>query len=125
MGLIAVTTVAVVCSIAFTVYKYNKGGFDRELENTFLYKLFYNQYYIPDFYNRFLVVPYTKLSEFAWKKIDLKIIDFVVDTIALIIYKSGEKSRGIQSGNLSSMLRWMVVGILVLIVFAALYSPIK
>ena len=61
----------------------------------------------------------------AWKKIDLKIIDFVVDTIALVIYKSGEKSRGIQSGNLSSMLRWMVVGILVLIVFAALYSPIK
>ena len=90
-----------------------------------MYKLFYNQYYIPDFYNRFLVVPYAKLSEFAWKKIDLKIIDFVVDTIALIIYKSGEKSRGIQSGNLSSMLRWMVVGILVLIVFAALYSPIK
>lgn len=125
MALIAVTTVAVVCSIAFTVYKYNKGGFSKELESTFLYKLFYNQYYIPDFYNRFLVVPYTKLSEFAWKKIDLKIIDFVVDTIALVIYKSGEKSRGIQSGNLSSMLRWMVVGILVLIVFAALYSPIK
>ncbi|MGE4397939.1 MAG: NADH-quinone oxidoreductase subunit L [Campylobacterales bacterium] len=125
MALIAVTTVAVVCSIAFTVYKYNKGGFSKELENGFFYKLFYNQYYIPEFYNRFLVVPYTKLSEFAWKKIDLKIIDFVVDTIALVIYKSGERSRHIQSGNLSSMLRWMVAGILILIIFAALYSPIK
>ncbi len=125
MSLIAVTTVAVVCSIAFTLYKYNKGGFSKDLENTFIYKLFYNQYYIPDFYNKFLVVPYTKLSEFAWKKIDLKIIDFVVDTIALIIYKSGEKSRHIQSGNLSSMLRWMVSGLLILIIFAALYSPIK
>jgi len=125
MALIAVTTIAVVCSIAFTVYKYNKGGFSKELEDTFLYKLFYNQYYIPEFYNRFLVVPYTKLSEFAWKKVDLKIIDFVVDTIALVIYKSGERSRHIQSGNLSSMLRWMVFGLLVLIIFAALYSPIK
>lgn len=125
MALIAVTTVAVVCSIAFTVYKYNKGGFSKELESSFLYKLFYNQYYIPEFYNKFLVAPYTKLSEFAWKKIDLKIIDFVVDTIALVIYKSGERSRHIQSGNLSSMLRWMVFGLLILIIFAALYSPIK
>jgi NADH-quinone oxidoreductase subunit L len=125
MALIAVTTVAVVCSIAFTVYKYNKGGFSKELENSFFYKLFYNQYYIPEFYNKFLVAPYTKLSEFAWKKIDLKIIDFVVDTIALVIYKSGERSRHIQSGNLSSMLRWMVFGLLILIIFAALYSPIK
>lgn len=125
MALIAVTTVAVVCSIAFTIYKYNRGGFSKELESSFLYKLFYNQYYIPEFYNKFLVVPYTKLSDFAWKKIDLKIIDFVVDTIALVIYKSGEKSRHIQSGNLSSMLRWMVVGLLILIIFAALYSPIK
>jgi len=125
MALIAVTTVAVVCSIAFTVYKYNKGGFSKELENSFFYKLFYNQYYIPEFYNKFLVAPYTKLSEFAWKKIDLKIIDFVVDTIALVIYKSGERSRYIQSGNLSSMLRWMVFGLLILIIFAALYSPIK
>lgn len=125
MALIAVTTVAVVCSISFTVYKYNKGGFSKELENSFFYKLFYNQYYIPEFYNKFLVAPYTKLSEFAWKKIDLKIIDFVVDTIALVIYKSGERSRHIQSGNLSSMLRWMVFGLLILIIFAALYSPIK
>jgi NADH-quinone oxidoreductase subunit L len=125
MALIAVTTVAVVCSIAFTVYKYNKGGFSKELENSFFYKLFYNQYYIPEFYNKFLVAPYTKLSEFAWKKIDLKIIDLVVDTIALVIYKSGERSRYIQSGNLSSMLRWMVFGLLILIIFAALYSPIK
>ncbi len=125
IALVAITTVAVVCSIAFTVYKYSKGGFSKELENGFFYKLFYNQYYIPEFYNRCLIVPYAKLSEFAWKKIDLKIIDFIVDAIALILYKSGEKSRHIQSGNLSSMLRWMVFGLLTLIIFAALYSPIK
>ncbi len=123
--LIGVTTTLVVSAILFTVYKYTKGGFDKSWEDRAIYKLFYNQYYIPEFYNRFVVAPYTKASEFAWKQIDLRIIDMVVDAIAHTIYNSGEKSRAsVQSGNLSKMLRWMVAGFVVLLAFAFLYSVV-
>jgi NADH-quinone oxidoreductase subunit L len=121
--LIAVTTGLVVGTIGYTVYKYNKGGFDPSWENTTIYKVLFNQYYIPEFYDKFLVKPYTKLSEFAWKEIDLRIIDAVVDMIAKTIYNSGERSSvSVQSGNLSMMLRWMVAGTVVLLAFAFLYS---
>jgi NADH-quinone oxidoreductase subunit L len=123
MILIALTSVCVISSIAFTVYKYKNGGFGESLESTFIYKLFYNQYYVPQFYNRFVVEPYTKLSEIAWKQVDLRIIDFVVDAIARMIYNSGERSRAVQSGNLSKMLRWMAIGFCVLLFFAMLYTP--
>jgi len=121
--LIGVTTTLVVSAIAFTIYKYSKGGFSPSLENSTIYKLLFNQYYIPELYDRFLVKPYTRMSDFAWKQIDLKIIDVVVDSIARTIYSSGEKSRdSVQSGNLSKMLRWMVAGLIVLLAFAFLYS---
>lgn len=121
--LVGITTLLVVSSIAFTIYKYTRGGFCQSWEDKFIYKLFYNQYYIPEFYDKFIVKPYTKASDFAWKQVDLRIIDMVVDSIARTIYNSGERSRGsVQSGNLSKMLRWMVAGLVVLLGFAFLYS---
>ena len=124
IALIAITTVLVLSSIMFTVYKYTKGGgFSPALEDRLIYKILFNQYYIPEFYDRFLVKPYTKISMFLWKEVDLRIIDTVVDTIARTIYNSGEKSRtSVQSGNLSKMLRWMVAGLVLLLGFAFLYS---
>jgi NADH-quinone oxidoreductase subunit L len=88
------------------------------MENSFVYKLLWNQYYIPKIYDEVFSKPYAELSRIAWKQIDLKIVDATVDGIANIIYKTGENTRHIQNGNLSSMLRWMVVGLVVLISLA-------
>jgi len=52
----------------------------------------------------------------------LKIVDAMVDGIANLIYQTGESTHTMQNGNLSSMLRWMVVGVVVLLVLAVAFT---
>lgn len=121
--LIAATLGIALSGIAFAVYKYKRGGFSKSLEEGFSYKLLSNQYYIPLAYERFIMRPFTTLSHFMWEKIDMKIVDATVDMIARVLYQTGHNARKLQSGNLSDMLRWMVVGMVVLLVFAIFYRP--
>jgi NADH-quinone oxidoreductase subunit L len=121
--LIAATLGIAISGIAFAIYMYKRGGFPKSLEERACYKILSNQYFIPYAYERFIMKPFTALSHFFWISIDTKIIDATVDLIARIFYKSGEKARKMQSGNLSDMLRWMVLGIVVLLLFAIFYRP--
>ena len=121
--LIAATLGIALSGIAFAVYKYKRGGFSKSLEEGFLYKLLSNQYYIPLAYERVIMRPFTTLSHFMWEKIDMRIVDATVDMIARVLYQTGHNARKLQSGNLSDMLRWMVVGMVVLLVFAIFYRP--
>ena len=105
--------------------KYGKGlKRDEKLENSFVYKLLKNQYYIPQFYGEFISKPYAMISDMMWKSIDMKIIDTTVDGIANLIYNSGDKTRKIQSGNLSSYLNWMGIGLVILLLIAAISAVI-
>lgn len=119
--LIVATSIVALSGIAFAVYKYRRGGFSEEIEKWWVYKLLINQYYIPKIYEEVIIKPFTTLSKFAWLRIDMKIVDFTVDLIAKTIYSGGEKAREMQSGNLSSMLRWMVTGIAILLILAVFY----
>ena len=92
---------------------------DEEFEKSFLYKLVANQYYVPKFYDEFIVKPYTVASEKFWA-IDKAVVDGSVDMIAKIIYKTGDMSRGMQTGNLSSYLNMMGAGALLLVLAAAI-----
>lgn len=123
--LIAITTALVVGGIATAVYGYSKGIFSQSLEKTWIYKLLYNQYYIPYLYEKIITKPYEQLSHIAWKRFDLNVVDFIVDLIARKIYRSGERSTFIQSGNLSGMLKWMGLGVLTFILLAIFYSPVS
>jgi NADH-quinone oxidoreductase subunit L len=120
------TQLFVMAAIAFAYKKYASwsGVPDgtSKMENSFGYKLLWNQYYIPKFYDEVFSKPYAELSRIAWKQIDLKIVDATVDGIANIIYKTGENTRDIQNGNLSTMLRWMVVGLVVLVTLAVAFT---
>lgn len=93
-----------------------------EMENRVCYKVLLNQYYIPYAYEKYIVEPYREISEVFWKKVDLKIVDATVDGIAGILYGTGEKTRAMQSGNLSTMLKWMVVGTLILLSLAVVFG---
>jgi NADH-quinone oxidoreductase subunit L len=115
--LIAVTLGLVILSITFAVVKYKNGGFDKSWEDTMIYKLLINQYYIPQAYENFLTKPYKKLSEIAWS-IDNKVVDATVDFIANIFYVSGEKLSSTHNGNLSTMLRTMTLGFLAILIVA-------
>jgi NADH-quinone oxidoreductase subunit L len=121
--MISATSAVALLGIGFAVYMYiMRGGFSKKLEKEFVYKLLFNQYYIPKIYENYIVRPFEKLAWFSWKKIDEKVIDTTVDMIASMMKYGGEKARGMQSGNLSLMLRWMVVGFASLLAVAIYYG---
>jgi len=90
---------------------------DEAFENSFIYKLLENQYYVPKFYDEFIVQPYTIVSAKFWE-IDKAIVDGSVDKIGKACLKIGDTTRGMQNGNLSSYLNWMGIGALILILVA-------
>ena len=110
-----------ISGIVIAFVKYAKGlKRDEKLENSFIYKLLANQYYIPNLYEEFITKPYKIASEVFWTKVDLKIVDATVDNIAKALYKSGDGARGMQTGNLSNYLNWMAIGGVILLVIAAI-----
>jgi len=120
--LIAVTSLIALTGIISAILMYKKGPLDTKWENNICYKILINQYFIPKIYDEVFSKPYLKLSKLAWKEIDLKIVDATVDGIANMIYQTGEKTHTMQNGNLSSMLRWMVIGLVVLLVLAVAFT---
>ncbi len=120
--LIAVTTAIAAGGIIFAVLKYNKSGtyFSKQFEHGMIYKILANQYYVPYLIDKMILQPYYTLSKWSWKEIDLKIVDAIVDGIAKGIYAGGEGSRAMQTGNLSRALKWMVTGIVILLVLVVI-----
>ena len=122
--LILVTSGVAIAGILVAVLKYKNGGFDKSWEDTAIYKLLINQYFIPQFYEKFVSKPYYAICVWTWKVIEIKLIDSSVDGLAHFINKLGVKARSIQSGNLSSSLRLMVLGLILGLVFALVLSVI-
>ncbi|MCW8837901.1 MAG: NADH-quinone oxidoreductase subunit L, partial [Thiovulaceae bacterium] len=63
-----------------------------------------------------------ELSTLFWEKIDMKVVDATVDGVAKVLYSTGENTRGMQSGNLSTMLKWMVAGLIGLLSLAVVFG---
>jgi NADH-quinone oxidoreductase subunit L len=117
----AVVLVFAVGGIALAWIKYGKGlKRNEKVENGFFYKLLKNQYYIPQFYAEFISKPYAMISEIFWKSVDMKIVDATVDAIAKTIHTTGDSTRKMQTGNLSNYLNWMGVGVVILLIAAAI-----
>ncbi|RUM66202.1 MAG: NADH-quinone oxidoreductase subunit L [Sulfurimonas sp.] len=116
------TQLFVIACILYAYRKYEVVKEDKKMEENIGYKILWNQYYIPRLYDEYVAKPYQELSRIFWKDIDMKVVDATVDMVANVFYKTGEKTRGMQNGNLSSMLQWMVVGLVVMLALAAVYS---
>ena len=118
-----IVSVFAVGGILIAAFKYMKGlRRSEKMENSFIYKLLANQYYIPQLYSEMISKPYAELSNIFWKSIDMKIVDATVDAIANVVYKSGDGTRKMQSGNLSNYLAWMVFGAASLLIATAISS---
>lgn len=118
-----------ISGIVLAYFKYARTGEhawkrDEEKEQGFFYKLLKNQYYVPKFYEEFITKPYMIVSEVFWTKVDLKIVDATVDNIAKFLYGAGDKTRAMQTGNLSNYLNWMAVGGVILLAIAAISAMI-
>jgi NADH-quinone oxidoreductase subunit L len=117
------TQLFVVGAIVYAYQKYKNAKIDKKVEAGFLYQLLYNQYYIPKIYDEVFSKPYAELSRLCWK-IDNAVVDATVDGIAGVFYGTAKKTHTMQDGNLSSMLRWMVVGLVALLVSAIIFIGI-
>ncbi|PUE64442.1 NADH-quinone oxidoreductase subunit L [Arcobacter caeni] len=120
--LILLTSAVAIGGILLAVFKYKKGGFSKSWEDTAIYKLLINQYFIPKIYENVISKPYYAICVWAWRTIEIKLIDTTVDSLAHLINKLGVKARPIQTGNLSSSLRLMAVGLILGLVFALVLS---
>ena len=121
------TQIFVILAIAYAYKKYTRSDISvpdgtSKMENSFAYKLLINQYYIPYFYQEYIVKAYRELSDVFWTKIDQKVVDATVDGIANVFYQTGERTRVMQSGNLSTMLKWMVTGTVALLSLAVVFG---
>lgn len=121
------TQLFVILSIWYAYKKYMRSDIKvpdgtSAMENSLKYKILINQYYIPYFYEEYLVKPYRELSAIFWKKVDMKVVDATVDGIANILVATGENTREMQSGNLSTMLKWMVSGLVALLSLAVAFG---
>ena len=121
------TQLFVAAAILFAYKKYTRRDIKvpdgtSKMENSFAYKLLINQYYIPFAYQEYVVKPYREVSSLFWTHIDQKVVDATVDGIAHTFYNIGEETRGMQSGNLSTMLKWMVAGTVVLLSLAVVFG---
>ena len=116
--LIAIALLCAICGVLLAIFIYKKGI--RFLkEDSKIYQLLLNQYYIPYLYDIVIIKPYYALSKFLRKEVDIRIIDFMVDLVANISLWCGGKARIMQNGNLSSSLFLIALGLFILL-FAVL-----
>jgi NADH-quinone oxidoreductase subunit L len=121
--MIAAALIVAILGIVLALYIYiKKGGFPKTTEKLFVYKFLFNQYYIPKIYDSFISKPFAAIAMFSWKKLEERAIDAAVDMVAKILRRAGEKTRKMQSGNLSNMLGWMVFGVVALLITAIFYG---
>lgn len=115
-SLIALTLSISALGIILAIFMYKNGA---KIHTNFLHKILENQYYIPKLYEVCIIKPYAKLSAFLWEKVELKVIDFIVDFIAKGLQKMGFNQKPLQSGNLSQSMCLMVFGALCLFALMA------
>ena len=100
--------------IFFAIWRYRKLESNAESKGL-VFVLLFNQYYIPKIYELIFVRGFGALCRFLWLKIELKLIDSMVDSIGRILLALSKSLKPMQNGNLSSYLRLMLFSLLVVI----------
>ncbi|MCR6572576.1 NADH-quinone oxidoreductase subunit L [Campylobacter insulaenigrae] len=72
---------AAIFGVLLAIIAYWKDWFKPSLAKTSIYKILFNEYYIPRFYHRFLVQKYTLFCEFL-RKNDKEVLDAIVNGVA-------------------------------------------
>ena len=82
--LMIVATLVALSGIYLAYLMYYKGSISPEkLKNkfSFIYKVLYNKYYFDELYNAIIIKPLFKLTGFLYKKFDLGVIDWLVNSV--------------------------------------------
>jgi NADH-quinone oxidoreductase subunit L len=80
-----------------------------------LYRLSLNKWYVDELYDRLFVRPTLRLAQGLWRRIDVGVIDGLVNGIAAAVAESGGQMRRWQSGQLQHYAMVMIGGLFVLV----------
>ncbi len=75
-----------------------------------LYTLLYNKYFVDEFYNGVFVQGTKDFATFLWQKVDVGIIDAIVNGVASIVEWSGGVIRRLQTGYVQTYAFSILVG---------------
>ncbi|CAM4082130.1 NADH-quinone oxidoreductase subunit L [Campylobacter armoricus] len=79
-----ISSIVAILGVFLAIIAYRKNWFKPSLAKTNLYKLLFNEYYIPKFYHHFLVDKYTLFCDFL-RKTDKEVLDTLVNSIAFFL----------------------------------------
>lgn len=117
--LITLTTLMSLFGALYAIYRY-RNGYPILAPRSLVHRVLSNQYYIPQFYQKAIIVPYGVLAEFLREKIEFKLIDASVDGIGRLLISLSKLLQFIQSGNLTKSLRLMSFGVFAMLFFACI-----
>ncbi|SHK58317.1 NADH-quinone oxidoreductase subunit L [Thermocrinis minervae] len=58
---------------------------------------------------------FLKGTRFLWMKLDIKVVDLLVNGLAKLAFKTGNKTRNIQTGLLNNYVTFLLVGIIIIL----------
>ncbi len=120
IGLIIASLSLLGVIILFAYRTYVKKGaipLPEGVSTNLLSKWIENKFYIDEIYELIIEKPFGFLSEFFFRKIEIRILDPAIDEIGILTSRLGNQVRKLQQGNMSFYLFAMVGGILLFIIF--------
>lgn len=122
IGLMTFAGLAAIVAIWFMYRKYVQQQAIPESEETHtgFVKVIYNKFYVDELFDRYIVHPVFKLSEWLAAVFDKKIVDQIVHRIASAMYSGGQALRGLQAGDTGTYVFAMVLGIVLLFIIRLL-----
>jgi NADH-quinone oxidoreductase subunit L len=119
-GLMGITLLLVLLMALTAWLRYAKAGKGTELvelKQPALVRLFVHKFYVDELYDKVIVKPVFWLSRFLHQTVENRIIDRVVNGVGLLVVRTGNTVRYIQSGNIGFYMFVMIIGILFILFF--------
>jgi NADH-quinone oxidoreductase subunit L len=90
-----------------------------------LYQFLYDRWRIDEFYDRTIIQPFKRLAMFAWRVIDVGIIDATVNGMATVVNGTSARLRTVQTGLVANYALAIALGMVVIIgVYFAAFSDL-
>ncbi|RME46563.1 MAG: hypothetical protein D6791_07990 [Chloroflexi bacterium] len=104
--------------LTYVIKVINAEAVAKQLET--LYLLSVNKFYIEDLYNRIIVTPFVRLSDWLWHTFDDGVIDAAVNGVGQAVRWAGGRLRQIQTGYVRSYALSFLLGVVVIVAWFAL-----
>ena len=109
--------------VAFALYlKHTKIPSQLSSSLKALYKVLLNKYYFDELYNKLFVSNTSHLSKILWKRVDVFLIDGVLNGLALLVGRGASRLSALQSGYIYHYAILMAAAIIALLYWVVFYA---